>query len=164
MNVEYIPVFYGAFSEDTAVAEIRPSIGDDVPIGKFVLRRDVKIFDFTAFSRATGDEWRENYAHTRYDFIKQMEAEISKRVLLYDKQREYIATQIVAEYLKEYFYCDAVVYRSPMIIDRSAENLNIVFLPKGEPFTGAPSSVLEFEGFHSKEVRNVKYELVEWRF
>jgi len=52
MNVEYIPAFYGAFSEDTAVAEIRPGIGEEVAIGEFVLQRDVKVFDFTVFSRA----------------------------------------------------------------------------------------------------------------
>ena len=34
-----------------------------------------------------------------------------------------------------------------------------MFLPKGAPFAGAPNSVLEFEGFRIKEVRNIKYEL-----
>ncbi len=97
MNVEYIPAFYGAFSEHTAVAEMRPGIGEEVAIGEFILQRDVKVFDFTVFSRASHEEWSDNYVHTRYDFIKQMEAEISRRVLPYEKQREYISTQIVAE-------------------------------------------------------------------
>src|SRR5579871_5418943 len=94
MNVEFIPAFYGAFSEDTAVAEMRPSIGEEVAIGQFVLHRDVKVFDFTAFSRAPHDNWKAVYGHTRYDFIQQMEDEISRPVLPYEKQRQYISTQI----------------------------------------------------------------------
>ena len=96
MNVEYIPAFYGAFSEDTAVAEIRPGIGEDIAIGEFVLQRDVKVFDFTVFSRNPPEKWNDVYTHTRYDFIKQMEDEIGRRVLPYEKQRQYIPTQIVA--------------------------------------------------------------------
>jgi hypothetical protein len=55
MNVEYIPVFYGAFSEETAVAEIRPGIGEEVAVGEFELRRELRVFDFTAFSLRKGD-------------------------------------------------------------------------------------------------------------
>jgi RES domain len=56
MTVEYIPAFYGAFSEDTALAEMRPSIGDQVAVGEFVLQKTLKVFDFTVFSKATGDK------------------------------------------------------------------------------------------------------------
>jgi hypothetical protein len=45
MNVEFIPAFYGAFSEETAIAEIRPSIGDAVCIGVFSLNTQIKVFD-----------------------------------------------------------------------------------------------------------------------
>ncbi|MGB6445395.1 MAG: hypothetical protein WBE48_11545 [Xanthobacteraceae bacterium] len=43
-----------------------------------------------------------------------MEDEIGRRVLPYEKQRKYPA-QIVAEYLREYFSCEAVIYGSSMI-------------------------------------------------
>jgi len=164
MNVEYIPAFYGAFSEYTAVAEIRPDIGEEVAIGEFVLQRDVKVFDFAVFSRAPHDKWNEVYAHTRYDFIKQMEDEIGRRVLPYKKQRQYISTQIVAEYVKEYFGCDAVIYRSSMIRDRSAENRNIVFLPRAEGFVGGDTAVLKYERYNVKEVMDVTYELARFPF
>lgn len=114
MNVEYIPAFYAAFSEETAVAEMRPGIGDEVAVGEFVLRKDLRVFDFTAFSRPDSD-WKQLRKHTRYEFITQMENEISKPVRAFDKQKEYIATQIVAEYLRVHFNCDAVIYRSSMI-------------------------------------------------
>jgi hypothetical protein len=159
MNVEFIPVFYGAFSEDAAIAEIRPGIGEEVAVGEFTSRRSLKVFDFTAFARASGGSWKESYSHTRYDFINQMEEQISKPILPYEKQREYIATQIVAEYLKEYFGCDAVIFRSSMVRSLSAENRNIVILPRTEPFAGPAPAVLSFEGYEVKEVRNVTYDL-----
>ena len=155
----YIPAFYGAFSEYTAVAEIRPGIGEEVAIGEFVLQRDVKVFDFTVFSRAPHDRWSDIYAHTRFDFIRQMEDEIGRRVLPYEKQRQYISTQIVAEYVKEYFGCEAVICRSSMIRDRSAENRNIVFLPRAESFVGGDTAVLRYERYDVKEVMDVTHEL-----
>ena len=159
MNVEYIPAFYAAFSEETAVAEIRPGIGEHIAIGEFVLQRELKVFDFTAFARAGHEQWREAYAHTRYEFITQMEGEISKPVLPFDRQREYIPTQIVAEYIREYFGCDAVIYRSSMIKDRNKESRNIVFLNKGEKFVGTQGAPLAFARYATKEITDVTYEL-----
>jgi hypothetical protein len=164
MNVEYIPAFYGAFSEQTAVAEMRPGIGVEIAIGEFALRRDLKVFDFTVFSRASDEVWLESYAHTRYDFITQMEEEISRRVLPYEKQRQYISTQIVAEYLKEYFGCDAVIYRSSVVTGHSVEKRNIVFLPRAESFIDGHTAILKYERFAITEVRDVTYELMERGF
>lgn len=137
MNVEFIPVFYGAFSEQTAIAEIRPSIGDHVAVGQFTLLRDLNVFDFTAFSRARGSGHSEIYAHTRYEFVTQLEDEISKPILPFEKQKEYIATQIVAEYLREFFKCDAVIYQSSMHKGKDGiDNRNIVILNRGASFVG----------------------------
>jgi RES domain len=165
MNVEYIPAFYAAFSEETAVAEIRPGIGEQIAIGEFVLQHELKVFDFTAFARADRERWGEAYAHTRYDFIDQMEGEISKPILPFDRQREYIPTQIVAEYIREYFGCDAVIYRSSMIKVRDKESRNIVFLNRGEAFTGTQSAPLAFSRYTAKEIADITYELSDaWPF
>ena len=165
MNVEYIPAFYAAFSGDTALAEIRPGIGEQVAIGEFTLQRELKTFDFTAFARADREHFREACAHTRYDFIDQMEGEISKPILALDRQREYIPTQIVAEYLREYFGCDAVIYRSSMIKDGNQESRNIVLLNKGEAFVGGQAAPLAYTSYTAKEVADVMYTLVDaWPF
>lgn len=112
MNVEFIPVFYGAFEEETAIAEIRPSIGEVIVIGEFFLKQPLKVFDFTVFDSVPQENQSECYKHTRYEFISQMQQEISKPILPHEKQREYIPTQIVTEYLKEHFHCDAIIYAS----------------------------------------------------
>jgi RES domain len=161
MNVEYIPAFYGAFSEETAVAEMRPGIGERVAIGEFILRKDVKVFDFTVFSRAPREEQSKHATHTRFDFIEQMEREISRRVLPYEKQLQYISTQVVAEYLKEYFGCEAVIYGSSVVTGSAADGRNIVFLPRAEDFVGVNMSILKYRCLAIKKVRDVHYELVE---
>lgn len=159
MNVEYIPAFYGAFSEHTAVAEMRPGIGEEVAIGAFVLRRDIKVFDFTVFSITAGVERSINYVHTRYEFIKQMEEEISRRVLAYEKRRQYISTQIVAEYLKEYFGCEAVIYKSSVVTGDTTGSRNIVFLPRPEGFVEGDNAILKYQRYDLTEVRDVIYQL-----
>ncbi|MER8452760.1 RES family NAD+ phosphorylase [Mesorhizobium sp. M1428] len=156
MNVEFIPAFYGAFSEETAVAEMRPGIDEQVAIGEFELKRDLKVFDFTAFTLKVGSRWEEVIGHTRYDFIDQMEQEISRPVMPHEKQRQYIPTQIVAEYLKEYFGCDAVIYRSSVMRNDKIDNRNIVLLPKGEEFVGA-DAVLKYSRYSIKRVLDVTY-------
>jgi RES domain len=156
MNVEYIPAFYAAFSEDTAIAEMRPSIGDQISVGEFVLQKDIKVLDFTVFSRMANDKWKDAYTHTRYDFIRQMEGEISKPILPFEKQREYIATQIVAEYLREYFACDAVIYKSSMHKNGDADNRNIVIFYKGGEFVGK-ERVLTLSKYHVANVMDVVY-------
>jgi RES domain len=71
MNVEFIPVFYAAFAGATAIAELRPGIGDSIAIGRFTTRVPLKVFDFTAFDRRAADRTH-FYDHSRYDFINQM--------------------------------------------------------------------------------------------
>jgi hypothetical protein len=163
MNVEFIPAFYAAFCEETAVAEIRPGIGDQVAVGEFAVRKDLRVFDFTAFSRAQAQDLNEANKHTRYAFITQMQDEISKPISPFAKQREYIPTQIIAEYLREYFECDAVIYKSAMHEDDRADNRNIVFLNRGNPFVGdRPNCVLSYLRNEVMEIRNVVYTFGEW--
>lgn len=160
MNVELIPAFYSAFSRETAIAELRPGLDDMIAVGEFVTRIPLRVFDFTVFDRRAEDRIR-SIDHSRYDFIQQMQAEISKPVRPHERQREYIATQIVAEYLKTYFSCDAVIYRSSMQRDEGAENRNIVILHR-ETFVGANDpSVLLYVDWSLKEIRDVKYTIIE---
>jgi hypothetical protein len=156
MNVEYIPAFYGAFSEGTAIAEVRPSIGDRVVVGEFVLQQGLKVFDFTAFSKIEADKWNEASQHTRFEFIRQMESEISKPILPFEKQREYIPTQIVAEYLREYFGCDAVIYHSSMRKSAQDDTRNIVIFHRGVEFVGN-GAILALANHNISAVADVVY-------
>ncbi|WP_375791073.1 RES family NAD+ phosphorylase [Bradyrhizobium sp. vgs-9] len=155
MNVEFIPAFYAAFSDETAIAEIRPIIGDRIAIGKFAVCKPIKVFDFTAFSRPSRLNTIDVYSHTRYDFISQMEDEISKPILPYEKSREYIPTQIVAEYLREHFGCEGVIFRSSMHKGHDVENRNIViFSPSEDSF----DQLIELKDHSARKVSNVIFQ------
>lgn len=164
MNVEFIPAFYAAFSEQTAVAETRPDIGEEVAIGEFILQKDVKVFDFTVFTLSEAEDKRHSYAHTRYDFIEQMEGEMSRQVRSHEKRRDYIPTQIVSEYLTVYFGCDAIIYHSAVVSGRSKEHRNVVFLPRADPFVGGGNAILKFSRFQILRVEDVNYTLSDIRF
>jgi RES domain len=158
MNVEFIPALYAAFSEYAAVAEIRPGIGDEVAIGEFLVRREIKVFDFTVFSKAEESDRKQSYEHTRFDFITQLEDEISKPISTSARRREYIPTQIVAEYLKEYFDCDAVIYKSSMTNNSAHDNRNIVILNKGTEFVGKTDAyILKLSNYTTKTIKDVAY-------
>ncbi len=160
MNVEFIPVFYAAFASATAIAELRPGIGDSIAIGRFTTRLPLKVFDFTVFDRRAADR-KHFYDHSRYDFIMQMQDEISRPVRPHERQREYIATQIVSEYLKSYFDCDAVIYKSSMQRDDSQDNRNIVILHR-ETFVGKDDpNVISYVDWSLQEVTEVRYSTVD---
>jgi hypothetical protein len=160
MNVEFIPVFYATFARSTAVAELRPGVGDSIAIGRFTTRVPLKVFDFTVFEQRAADR-KHFYDHSRYDFITQMQDEISRPVRPHERQREYIATQIVAEYLKSYFGCDAVIYKSSMQRDNAEDNRNMVILHR-ETFVGAEDpSVLSYVDWSMQDVIDVRYSTVD---
>lgn len=161
MNVELIPAFYAAFSDYTAVAEIRPGIGEEVAIAEYALTRELKVFDFTVFDLAHLKEADRPIAHTRYEFISQMQGEISKPILPSDRLREYIPTQIVAEYLKQYFGCEAVIYRSSMIKGHDKESRNIVLLNRGKEFVGSKDAVLTYNKHSKKVIWNLTYQFAD---
>jgi hypothetical protein len=117
----------------------------------------LRVFDFTVFERRATHG---NYDHSRYDFITQMQEEISRPVRPHERQREYIATQIVAEYLKSYFGCDAVIYKSSMQRDDGEDSRNIVILHR-ETFVGTQDpSVLSYEDRSLREVIDMRYTTV----
>jgi len=160
MNVELIPAFYAAFSRETAIAELRPGIGDIIAVGEFVTRAPLRVFDFTVFERRAEDRHR-LFDHSRYEFITQMQAEISKPVRPHERQREYIATQIVAEYLQSYFGCDAVIYGSSMQRDQGTEKRNIVVLHREIFIGGEAPGVLSYVSWSLKEIRDVRYTIID---
>jgi hypothetical protein len=103
MNPAGISLFYGAESEVTAIAEIRPSIGDKVAVGKFKTTRELKFFDFRGFNnfplRKKVSHWYDFYKDRIESrrFLSHLHKSISQPVLNGDNG--YIITQAFTEYL-----------------------------------------------------------------
>ncbi|RQM44437.1 RES domain-containing protein [Paraburkholderia bannensis] len=104
MNASGVPLFYGAKDIATCVAEIRPSIGDEVATGVFVTTRELKFFDFTRFSMSGIKNelsvWNDDYVERRDTLIllKYIEQLIGQPVRKGDT--DYIMTQAMAEYIR----------------------------------------------------------------
>ena len=158
MNVECIPAFYAAFNRITALSETRPGIGEEVAIGRFTLKKPFKVFDFTVFSRALSQNDYSVEEHSRYLFIMEMQEAISRPISPFQMSINYIPTQIIAEYLKEHFGCEAIIYKSAMHKAGNEETRNIViFNPSAEEFTDR----VQYVDLSLSEVENVIYKSKE---
>ncbi len=103
MNPAGIPLFYGAKSVQTAISEVRPSIGDEVAICKFQTTRDLKLFDFSRFDlpleRQMTSHWRDDYDRREEALVmlKYLHRLIAQPVRT--EETDYIMTQAMAEFL-----------------------------------------------------------------
>ena len=103
MNAEGIPVFYGALEKGTCVSEARAPVGSYVVLARFRLLRPMRLLDFDVLSEVyvEGSYFDSDYkARTRRAaFLKRLVHELSRPVMPQDETREYVATQVVAEFL-----------------------------------------------------------------
>ena len=103
MNAEGIPVFYGALEEETCVSEVRAPVGSFVVLVKFDLLSPIRVLDLNALSIVYSDfsHFDPNYIEkrSRERFLKELVGEMSRPVMPHEEAREYIATQMVSEYL-----------------------------------------------------------------
>ena len=116
MNPAGIPAFYGAFSEDVAIAEVRPPVGSTVVVGKFTPLRELRVLDLTKLSTLYHNDspFSESYVSTqsRLRFLRTFEARVSRVVLPSDETIDYLPTQAVASYVANVLHLDGVVYHS----------------------------------------------------
>ena len=103
MNAEGIPVFYGALEEETCVSEVRAPVGSFVVLVKFNLLSPISVLDLEALSNPDSEfsHFDPDYIEkrSRERFLKELVGEMSRPVMPHEEAREYIATQIVSEYL-----------------------------------------------------------------
>ena len=118
MNSEGIPVFYGGLEEETCVAEIRPPVGSYVALGRFELLTPVRILDLGDLSISDREvsHFDPKYSdeRSRQKFLREWVEEISRPVMPHDEAREYLASQVVADFLanKEDLRLDGIMFSS----------------------------------------------------
>ncbi len=121
MNAEGISVFYGATDIHTCVAEIRAPVGGYVVIGRFAPLRELRILDLTrlgkVFLRGSFFDAQHTESLSRVHFLKRLEAELSQPVMPGSESRDYLPTQVVAEYLAAHpdMELDGVMFASSQI-------------------------------------------------
>ena len=103
MNSAGVPVFYGAEDRKVCVAEVRPPVDSHVVTGKFELIRTVQLLDLDLLEQVLVDtsHFDERYSdhYGRYAFLRQLVAEITAPVMPQDEAKEYLPTQVIADFL-----------------------------------------------------------------
>lgn len=107
MSAAGIPSLYLSGDQRTCVAEVRPSIADQVVVGKFKLVRDLRLFDLTVFLEkdiaypplsifdpSHGDR------ELARKLLSHLHIELGRPVKLHDT--DYLMTQALAEYIRYY--------------------------------------------------------------
>ena len=119
MNAHGIPVFYGAFSEEVAVAEIRPHVGGLIVVGKFEVIKPLKLLDLSQYRQGAypGSMFAAGYRYrvTQWKFLRQFLSIICRPIQPSDEALEYVATQAIAEYLASELKFDGIVYPSAQV-------------------------------------------------
>jgi hypothetical protein len=106
MNPRWISMFYGALDADTCVAEIRAPVGSSVVIGKFEIKRPLRLLDLDAFRHIFVDQASffdpgfQGLRDKAY-FLGRLVSIMSRPVMPSDEDFQYLPTQAVAEYLSE---------------------------------------------------------------
>lgn len=131
MNAAGIPVFYGADSAETCIAELRPPVGAYVATGRFEITRPIKVLDLTKLDRAYANYSRFDPAYesktTRLQFLQRFEDKIARPIMPDDEAMEYLPTQALAEFFRDHYSpnIDAILYRS---VQRGPDCRNIAIL------------------------------------
>lgn len=104
MNASGVPAFYGALSSKTAIAEMRPAVGNLVVVAAFRPLRQLNLLDLSALEElksAAGSSF--DPAVQRHKevtiFLKTLSRKLTIPVFGKSRESEYLITQAVAEYL-----------------------------------------------------------------
>jgi hypothetical protein len=122
MSPNGIPMFYGAFDADTAVAEtIAPGwdAGEDLTAAEFVSQRPLRVVDLTDLPSMPSLYDRDHRADRPWTaFLHRFAEEVSKPINRDEREHlEYVPTQIVTEYFRHVYGVDyepvnGIIYRS----------------------------------------------------
>jgi hypothetical protein len=116
MNPAGIPVFYGAFSPDVCIAEVRSHVGGVVVVGQFRFVQPLTLLDLSYFGRTFYSEsmFLPEYGEivNRLAFLRELQETLSRPVTPSDEPLEYVPTQAVAEFIARRLHLHGVVYNS----------------------------------------------------
>ncbi len=118
LNPFGIPIFYGAVSGDTALSEVRPSVGGLVVVGAFKINRVLTVLDLSRLGVGfTGSIFAPDYADRaeRLRFLEVFQALVARPIQPNHEPLEYLPTQAFAEYVQNVLGFDGILYASAQL-------------------------------------------------
>ncbi|MDT0136434.1 RES family NAD+ phosphorylase [Acidovorax sp. PRC11] len=134
MSPAGVPLLYVSREVDTCIAEVRPSIGDTVVVGRFQSTAPLKFFDFTMLSGQLrhaalsffDPSYRKRSEHRL--LLEYLHEEIARPVRLNDT--DYVMTQALAEFIRfDNQAFDGIAFRSV----QCEGGVNYVLFDRGPP-------------------------------
>jgi len=165
MNAAGISVFYGAFTADTCVAEVRPPVGAQVVIGMFKLLRPVKLLDLKAleavFVKRSFFDPKFQSDGEKCQFLRTLSRRFSAPVLPGAEDFDYLLTQVICEYLASIEPAiDGVIFPS---VQTGAERANAVLFSRASSVAmPPPGTKTKFEIFYGDDPEDQEYYLMDF--
>lgn len=115
-NPQGIPYLYLSMSVETTLYEIRATFLDEVSVGTFKIKDDseITLVDFTETFKALSNA-DEIIEYTKSIFLRKLiSADLSIPLRRYDSELEYIPTQFICEFIREYTGADGILFNSSL--------------------------------------------------
>ena len=158
MNAQGIPVFYGAFSPDIAISEVRPAVGSHVVVAEFNPLKQLRVLNISSFDRLRskkGSYFDPLYGEqlAKISFLRTLSRKLTLPVSGKKTESEYLITQAVAEYLSVLRdpVIDGIIFKSTQValIDKKNMNAdlsqhNIVLFSKSSKVQDADNSSIMY--------------------
>jgi hypothetical protein len=134
MSPQGISYTYLATNPETCYKECRMKQGDYALVGKFVIKRNLKILNLSSKKTlyVKNSIFSEHYRHGLAwinDFINMFSMDISKIINSKDKDIEYVPTQVIAEYIRSKGY-DGIKFESS--VNKGSYNYTLFCGPNKE--------------------------------
>lgn len=117
MSPAGISVFYGALDGDTALAEVRPGLQDQVAIAQFKARKHLRVLDFSQIPPSESpfsEEYWFGFEEFIRPFLSRFSEDIARPIRPEDSPVEYTPTQIFSEFIRVFLNINGILYRSSM--------------------------------------------------
>lgn len=162
MSAEGVVALYCATEADTAIAELRPAIGQIAAVIELQFARPLRLLDFVRLERALDDGWDAfldpNFRTARETrrFLRKLHTLISQPIVP-GNEAEYLVTQTMAEYLAHVHPSkfDGIVFRSA----QHAKGTNVVLFADRNAVDDVETFPVEYTvgsaAFH--QIEQVKY-------
>lgn len=144
MNARGISVFYGADSEDAAIAEVRPPVGSVVVLSQFDLLRPLRLLDLTQFSQITTAFQNTSIFDPNYSvlqekvcFFRSFANKLSRPILPDQTDLDYIPMQALSDYLasNEFLELDGILFPSAQVETQAKNVILFNFSARVQPLS-----------------------------
>lgn len=144
-----VSAFYAAFDRNTCISELRPIVGDNVISGEFRPIRALKLLDLDALKDIQidddmfSDRWKVQ-SHA-YAFFPELVFQLTRPSRRHS-QHDYLATQIIFEYLSTEFgsQIDGIIYPS---IQTNGDSYSVALFPERSIANNGTASIENADPF-----------------